>query len=127
MGAFGSAAAAVFGVIWTIFALSMGAPLFFALFGVIFVIVGIVQAAYNFKNATSKDRFSAFDITDSEEEQDPLNRYFSGQSQAEATDSGNDAGTEARQSGEAAYCPYCGTAAEEDFSYCAKCGKKLPE
>ena len=37
MGAMGSLFAAVFGVIWTIAAVSMGAPWFFALFGVLFV------------------------------------------------------------------------------------------
>ena len=31
---------------------------------------------YNLKNATSKDRFSTFDITDESEESDPLNETF---------------------------------------------------
>lgn len=33
MGAFGSAAVTVFGILWTIMAMSMGAPIFFACFG----------------------------------------------------------------------------------------------
>ena len=76
MGAVGSLFAAVFGVIWTIAAASMGAPVFFCLFGVVFVILGIVQAIYNFKNATGENRYSAFDIVDSAEEPDPLDRHF---------------------------------------------------
>lgn len=108
MGAFGSAAVTVFGVFWTIMAMSMGAPIFFALFGIIFVVMGIAQTVYNFKNATSKERFSAFDITDSSEEPDPLNEFFAGNH------------TEA-------FCPYCGAEAEKDYQYCAKCGKKLPD
>jgi hypothetical protein len=39
---FGSAFAAVFGVFWTIFALSIRAPIFFCLFGVLFVVMAIV-------------------------------------------------------------------------------------
>lgn len=57
----------------------MGAPISFSIFGVLFVIVGIVQAVYNFKNAAGKKRYSAFDIVDGEEEPDPLNQRFGGQ------------------------------------------------
>lgn len=56
-----------------------GAPISFSIFGVLFVIVGIVQAVYNFKNAAGKKRYSAFDIVDGEEEPDPLNQRFGGQ------------------------------------------------
>lgn len=117
MGAFGSAAVTIFGIIWTTFAISMGAPTLFACFGIIFVVMGIAQTVYNFKNATSKNRFSAFDITDSTEESDPLNEYFS-ESRSDVSETTN---TKAR-----AFCPYCGAEAEGDFLYCAKCGKKLP-
>ena len=72
MGAVGSIFSAIFGIIWTIAAASMGAPVFFWLFGVVFVILGIVQAIYNFKNATGENRYSEFDIVDSTEEPDPL-------------------------------------------------------
>lgn len=122
MGAFGSAAAAVFGVFWTIMAVNMGAPIFFALFGVIFVVLGIVQAVYNYKNATGKERFSTFDITDDSEEPDPLNEYFGG-NQAERSDSNS----HSHASGDTdAFCPYCGAETEKEYLYCTKCGKKLP-
>ncbi len=57
-----------------------GAEISSALFGIIlFGYYGIAsdRRLYlsNLKNATSKDRFSAFDITDSTEETDPLNEY----------------------------------------------------
>ena len=64
MGALGSVIAVVFGIFWTVSAASMGAPISFSIFGVLFVIVGIVQAVYNFKNAAGKKRYSAFDIVD---------------------------------------------------------------
>jgi hypothetical protein len=125
MGAFGSAAVTVFGVIWTISAMSMGAPSFFALFGLIFIIMGIAQTVYNFKNATSKNRYSAFDITDGAEEPDPLNAHFAG---LQTGDASEDAGKEKElEATAAAFCPYCGAEVEADFTYCTKCGKKLPE
>ena len=66
--------------------LSNGRPFFFPLFGVVFIIMGIVQAVYHFKNATSKNRYSAFDITDAHEETDPLNERFGRQSVANSNE-----------------------------------------
>ena len=40
---------AIFGVVWTIAAVSMGAGIF-GLFGLVFVAIAIVQVIYNFKN-----------------------------------------------------------------------------
>ena len=88
----------------------------FALFGIIFIAVAVVQAIYNFKNATGKNRYSAFDITDSSEEPDPLNERF-GNPQA-TTQKKNDVDNK--------FCPYCGTPVEGDFEFCNNCGKKLP-
>ena len=120
MGAMGSVAAVIFGIFWTIMAASMGAPVFFPIFGVIFILLGVVQAVYHFKNAAGKDRFSEFDIVYSREEPDPLERRF-GQDREpweEPPKQDSGAGT--------AYCPYCGAKAEPGFVYCAKCGRKLP-
>ena len=72
MGGVMSILVGLFGVVWTVVAASAGGG-FFALFGIIFIAVAVVQAIYNFKNATGKNRYSAFDITDSSEEPDPLN------------------------------------------------------
>jgi predicted lipid-binding transport protein (Tim44 family) len=118
MGGFMSIAMGVFGLIWTVLAASMGGGLF-ALFGVVFIIISIAQAVYNFKNATSKNRYSAFDITDASEETDPLNERFGRSSEYQAQ-------TETSQSGESAFCPYCGVRVEVDYEFCNKCGKKLP-
>lgn len=101
---------ALFGVYWTILAWNAFPP--FAIFGVIFIIVAVVQAVYNFKNATSKNRYSAFDITTEEEEIDPLNERF------------GRVGTNTEPDSE--FCPYCGTPVAGDYTYCNKCGKKLP-
>lgn len=120
MGAMGSVVAIIFGIFWTIMAASMGAPVFFPIFGVIFILLGVVQAVYHFKNATGKERFSEFDIVDSQEEPDPLERRFSQEREPwEEPPQQEDAA-------QVAYCPYCGAKAEPGFVYCAKCGRKLP-
>lgn len=108
MGGIMSIFIALFGVYWTVLASRAGGM--FMLFGVFFVIVAIVQAVYNFKNATGKNRYSQFDITDGDEEADPLNEAF-------GYNTNNAAGN---------FCPYCGTMVTDEYTYCPKCGKKLP-
>lgn len=120
MGAVGSLFSAIFGVIWTIAAASMGAPVFFWLFGVVFVILGIVQAIYNFKNATGENRYSEFDIVDSSEEPDPLARRLGLEQDGPEPDAGGG-------SGDFRFCPYCGARLGSGFEFCGKCGKRLPE
>ncbi len=116
MGGVGSLVGVGFGVVWTVLAFSMGAPTLFCLFGVLFILMGLANAIYSFVNATGKNRFSAFDITDDGEEEDPLNERFG--EKREASTSAPD--------GETVYCPYCGEKAEKGYRYCRKCGKELP-
>ena len=68
MGGMGSVAAAVFGVIWIIAAVRMGAPGAFPLFGFVFIAIAVGQAVYHFRNAKGKNRYSVLDIVDSREE-----------------------------------------------------------
>lgn len=103
-----------FGILWTVIAAQASG--IFALFGVLWTGVAVAMTVYNFKNATGKNRYSAFDITDSEEEPDPLNQRF-GASQS-APQQKNDTDNK--------FCPYCGTQVAEDFEYCNHCGRKLP-
>lgn len=122
MSAAGSVAAIVFGIFWTFIAFSITreAPFpigfLFPAFGILFVGMGIFQAIYHLKNATSKQRMSLYDITDSREEADPLNLRF-GEAAA--------ARTEEERQGAKAFCPYCGEVLKEDYQYCPACGKKL--
>lgn len=109
-------AVAIFGVIWTISAFSMGAGSF-SLFGVVFIIIAIIQAIYNFKNATGKNRYSTFDITDEDEEIDPLNELFKSEK--------NESFKKEYSSAKSNYCPYCGIKTESDHEFCKNCGKKL--
>ncbi|MBQ9090673.1 MAG: zinc ribbon domain-containing protein [Anaerotignum sp.] len=116
MGGIGAVGVMIFGIIWIFAAMSIGAPGFFCLFGVVFVAIAGVQAYYNFHNATSENRYSAFDITDEEEEPDPLNERF-----AERMEE-----AEQKQiSSSGGFCPYCGTPAEKDHRFCRNCGKKI--
>lgn len=117
MGGLGGIFAGVFGVFWTITAYSMGAPTFFCLFGVLFIVIALANAVYSFLNAGRKNRFSAFDITEDGEEEDPLNQYFGER----------DERAQPRQAdGKTLYCPYCGEKAEEGYRFCRRCGKELP-
>jgi len=104
-----------FGILWTIVAGSF-AP-FMAIFGILWTAIAVITTVYNFKNATSKNRYSSFDITDSNEEPDPLNERF-----------GNKVETETKETEEieSEYCPYCGTKVQGNYKFCNKCGKELP-
>ena len=86
----------------------------------LFVIVGIVQAVYNLKNAAGKKRYSAFDIVDGEEEPDPLNQRFGGQP-PEAVDTSGLGGAPAP-------LPLLRRQAGGSFAtFCGHCGKRLPD
>ena len=118
MGGIASVFMGVFGLLWTVFVLYAGGG-FFALFGLVFVAIAIVNAVYSFRNATGKNRFSTFDITDDGEEEDPLNARF-GNMAEKAEDKERTASSGSR------FCPYCGAPVEGDFEFCNKCGRKLP-
>lgn len=103
-----------FGILWTVIAAQASG--IFALFGVLWTFVAIGMTIYNFKNATGKNRYSAYDITDENEEPDPLNQCF-----------GNpQTNTQKNDDVDNKFCPYCGTPVAGDFEYCNNCGKKLP-
>jgi hypothetical protein len=86
-------------------------------FCIIFIITAAIVAVYNFVNAGRKNRYSVLDITDGQEEPDPLNEKFgSGHYETQPvlrTDN--------------AFCPYCGSSVQGDFEFCNACGKKLPK
>lgn len=115
MGGVMGVAGALFGVFWTVMAIAGGAW-FMAPFGLIFIGVAVVQAIYNFKNATGKNRYSQYDITDENEETDPWNERFGE----------NKDNVKITSAIKGRYCPYCGTKNEEDYKYCKDCGRELP-
>lgn len=93
---------ALFGVFWTVLALSMGAW-FMVPFGVIFIIIAVVNVVYNAKNATGENRYSEFDIVDSEEEADPLDKKYGAKSRERESEKKNETPK---------FCPYCGAPAK---------------
>lgn len=115
MGGIMSIAMGLFGLLWTVLVASSGGGAF-ALFGVIFIGIAVVQAVYNFKNATGKNRYSEYDITEGNEETDPWNEHFG--------DNNNE--TVVSNEAKGRYCPYCGAKAEEKYKFCADCGRELP-
>ncbi len=109
---FVSVLVALFGVLWIVITASMGAGLF-SLFGLIFVAVAAGQAYMHFKNATSENCYSAFDIVDGTEEPDPLNERFGKADQTKTQGAGK------------AFCPWCGAEVEKEHKFCAACGREL--
>lgn len=116
---------AIFGLIWTILAASIGGGAF-ALFGVVFIIMAIVIAIFSFKNATNKNRYSLYDITENGEEPDPLNERFGNSSYYNNNTYTNMSFSASTNRNNSKFCPYCGTPAASDFEFCNSCGKKLP-
>ena len=113
-------AVAIFGVIWTCAAISMGAGPLFALFGIVFVAIAVFDVVYNFRNATGENRYSVYDITEDGEEPDPWNERFG----ADDVDRPEE---ERQRNGKTyKFCPYCGTELQSDFVFCNVCGKKMP-
>lgn len=135
MGGIGSIIMAVFGVFWTIMAASVGAPIFFSAFGVLFIIMALAQAAYNWKNALSDERFSEYDIVDSEEEdfvkgrgkKDPCGGQKEEEGRTLGAGPAEESGLPEENGPVLRYCPYCGVLVEQDFKFCGSCGKELPE
>ena len=116
--------AIVVGIVWTLAALQMEAPAFFPIFGMMFIIFGIMEAISSFANATGSHRFSLYDVVDEREEPDPLNQRFG---ETKDAPSEKDEAAAPASDGETRFCPYCGAPVASDFAFCRKCGKKLPE
>lgn len=123
MGGIGGIFMAIFGIIWTIGAASMGAPPFFALFGVVFVIMAIAGVVYNLHNATGQNRMSDFDITTDREESDPIAEALGHGRANRQTPERTSSQGKRKYPGE--HCPFCGTKVESDFDFCPKCGKDI--
>ena len=128
MALIGSIAAVVFGLFWTGMAVMITAGsgsgaigFIFPMFGVIFVIIGIAQAAYHYKNTKGKDRFSLIDIVDKKEEGDPSDRWINNEI-ASAGEPNSDL-----DNGQFNYCPYCGVKLDSAYMYCPKCGKSVDQ
>lgn len=122
MGAISGAAVALFGVVWTVLAASMGAYMMIP-FGLIFVALAIGGAVYNYRNATRSNRYSSFDITEDGEEEDPLKARYGRRSPEPR--GGRNTADDGKQSGGARYCPSCGARIDANDSYCRFCGTRL--
>lgn len=106
-----------FGIFWTVMAAQASG--FMAIFGIIWTGIAVSITVYNFKNATGKNRYSEYDITENGEEPDPFNERFGNREDTFERWTPNDNST-------SKYCPYCGTKVENDFEFCNQCGRKLP-
>lgn len=80
--------------------------------------LGVVQAIYHYKNATSKDRYSIIDIVDSGEVWDPSDNWVKNKN-------GDEPEIQNSMTSELNYCPYCGAKVNSDYTFCSKCGKSI--
>ena len=121
MGAIMGVGVSLFGVFWCVLAAAMGAW-FMIPFGLIFIGMAVASTVMNYRNATGKNRYSTFDITEDGEEPDPLEQRFGSRRERDEWD-------ETAQPRRAAgrFCPYCGAKQRQDFRYCSSCGRELPE
>ena len=123
---FGSIFAILFGIFWMFMAFQITSQagefgiiaVIFPLFGIVAVISGIVNAVISYKNAFGENRFSEYDIVDSDEEPDPLQKKFHKENLNDDMNISDDE--------EVNFCPYCGEKISSEFEFCPKCGKKLP-
>lgn len=124
MGAAGSVGVGIFGIFWTIMAASMGAPIFFVFFGIVFVGIAILQAIYHYKNATGKNRMSIYEITDTIDEPDPFDKFINNEQQQEM----NQYQEQTSHASSYSYCPYCGNKLNHNsYRYCPKCGEEIKQ
>lgn len=132
MGGVGGLMVAVFGVFWTGMAVSIGAPWFFVVFGAIFVGLALFGGIGSLYNATARNRFSEYDITDHGEETDPIAHVLGHDDSSSARprrsgperDPATSRGAAPRRF-EGGFCPYCGAAVQDDFAFCPACGKDI--
>ncbi len=114
----------VFVVFWIGTAVTMGAPIIFPVMGGGMLLMLVSDLYKNLHNITNKNRYSEFDIVDSDEEYDPMNKRVEHNSRDYIN---RDYENENRDEyGEMLYCPYCGAKLMGDFKYCPECGMKLP-
>ncbi|WP_400260445.1 zinc ribbon domain-containing protein [Candidatus Methanomassiliicoccus intestinalis] len=108
-----SLVAIIFGFVWMGVASSIGAG-FFAIFGIVFILLGIISALWHLKNATSSKRFSIYEITD-DENPSAVKYPFD-----------NDPAERPNSALHKAYCPWCGGALEnKQYVFCPLCGKRI--
>lgn len=102
MGIGMSVFALVFGIVWCITVISMGAG-FMAIFGLLFVGIAAYRLAVMLKLAKSEGR-----------EKEPWERPQA------PTGTAQTSGTNCK------HCPYCGENVESRFAFCPICGRRLP-
>jgi hypothetical protein len=118
-GGIAGIAVAILGVFWIGFAASIGAPPFFLLFGVVFVLMAIGGVVYNLMNATQKNRMSTLDVVRSTEEPDLIASALGHAPPAGRPRAAAMGGTKPN------FCPYCGTALQGAYEFCPNCGKDV--
>lgn len=144
----GSLAAIIFGVLWTVLAYVGTSSLratdgtmkivgyAFPIFGIIFILMGIFEATYNFKRAMSQKKSIEEDTLQEDENRTfslfskkNKNPYRSTRSSSNAEDEYEDEDYDFSQTNPnmsfKKYCTECGAPLDKNYKYCPECGKKI--
>lgn len=113
-GVVGAVIVGICGIYFAASAASMGAPVFFVLFGIVFALCAVGMGIVNLYNTVSPNRFSSEDIVYSPEEPDPIDQAIGGRPNSMIDTATGD---------QKRFCPFCGSPTSAEFNFCPKCGK----
>ena len=101
----------LFGIVWTLMALSAPAPVgyVFPLFGVLFIAAGVYRLYKSIKDTVNAPK------TQTQYQAQPQEIRDVPESVDQPSDNGMSAG----------YCPYCGAPLSPGFVFCGVCGRRL--
>ena len=104
----------VFAIFWTVTAAAISAGNgFFAVFGLLFIVIAAVRIVLIYRHATGKDQ------------KDPSSFHTAEQQPFERFDLGEQAKNRQNTDKPLSYCPSCGAKVEKEDRYCGDCGRKL--
>ncbi|MHC4714285.1 MAG: DUF7577 domain-containing protein [Planctomycetota bacterium] len=97
----------------------------FSVFLVVFFLMTLMTAVYNFINFRKRNRMSAIDITTGSEEPDPISTMMGYAPGADTSGDTGESTEEGPRRFEGRYCPFCGGEVQDNFDFCPKCGKDI--
>lgn len=114
-----------FAVFWTVMAARTGAPTFFVLFGVGFIVLILFGTIKHVSNLARKPPMSDLGIPPQVRKPDPIARAFGHDLPSLPPPEACRAPNEPVRRYQGDQCPFCGAKVEEHFDFCPACGKNI--